>query len=49
MVSIGLWSINRYLRWTGFRLVVITEKEHATRIGIHWYGRVSNAMIEDST
>ena len=38
--SVELWSINRWLRYTGFRLFV--EMPHAldepTRIGIRWWG-----------
>jgi hypothetical protein len=48
--SIELWSINRWLRWTGFRLFVAvdtsdlgpdtsdSEDRKPTRIGLVWWG-----------
>lgn len=43
--SVGLWSINRWLRWTGFRLYVnvakdifVNENHEPTRLGIRFYG-----------
>lgn len=36
-VSVALWTINRWLRWTGFRLYV-QYGDHLTRVGISWYG-----------
>lgn len=45
-ISCELWSINRILRWTGFRLYVQMDVRRGdpfdpktpTRIGIGWYG-----------
>jgi len=42
-VSVQLWSINRWLRWTGVRLCVEFEippkvGPGPTRIGLFWYG-----------
>lgn len=36
-----LWSINRWLRWTGFRIFIVvpSDIEHGEfRVGIAWYG-----------
>lgn len=38
---IRLWSINRWLRFTGFRLVVagdLNDHTSATHIGLMWFG-----------
>ena len=39
---IRLWSINRWLRWTGIRLCIATETQDDmtswTRIGFKFYG-----------
>lgn len=32
-----LWSINRWLRWTGFRLVITTGGEN-TLLSLKWWG-----------
>lgn len=37
-LSFKLWTVNRWLRWTGFRLFIQTGDESPTRIGIGWYG-----------
>jgi hypothetical protein len=39
-ISCGLWSINRWLRWTGFRLFVVADMkdELPTTIGFRFYG-----------
>lgn len=33
-----LWTINRWLRWTGFRLFVIVAYEEPTVLAIRWVG-----------
>lgn len=39
VVSVGLWAVNRWLRFTGFRLFVVLDASgEPTRIGIAWYG-----------
>lgn len=46
MLSCELWSINRILRFTGFRIYVqvdgkpgeVWKPETPTRIGLAWYG-----------
>lgn len=43
MWLVELWSINRWLRWTGFRLVIEFDRSEAedrapTRIGLVWWG-----------
>lgn len=42
---ISLWSINRWLRWTGFRLVVDMDENRypATLIGLRWFGLYGSA------
>lgn len=40
-MRIKLWSINRWLRYTGMRLFVevdIEKRIEPTRIGLAWYG-----------
>lgn len=41
-MSFKLWSINRWLRWTGFRMYIAFslpgEPDEPTRIGLTWYG-----------
>jgi hypothetical protein len=36
--TIRLWSINRWLKYTGFRLFVATCDDRPTLIGVAWYG-----------
>ena len=36
LCSIQLWSINRWLRYTGFRMFVSANRP--TILGIAWYG-----------
>ncbi len=41
--TVRLWSINRWLRWTGFRLIVVCEAPEdwtwvATQIGFRFWG-----------
>lgn len=39
VVSCELWSINRWMRWTGFRLFVgLPEDDGPTTIGVRWWG-----------
>lgn len=40
LIGCNLWSINRWLRFTGVRLYVSVPKtpESPTRIGLAWYG-----------
>lgn len=35
---IRLWSINRWLRWSGFRLVVVVDDDGPTHLGFGWFG-----------
>jgi hypothetical protein len=48
--SCDLWSINRLLRWTGWRLIVVVDVvggfKAPTRIGFAWYGW-SWVLVED--
>ena len=38
-MSVGLWAVNRWLRYTGFRIYVsVNDSSEPTRIGIGWYG-----------
>lgn len=38
-MSVQLWSINRWLRWTGFRMFVQPRDGWTpTIIGVRWYG-----------
>jgi hypothetical protein len=41
-VSIELWSINRWLRYTGFRVFIhfscAHEPDEPSRIGLQWWG-----------
>ena len=40
-VSVTLWGINRWLRWTGFRLFVAynpADDNEPRRIGLVWWG-----------
>lgn len=39
--SFHIWSVNRWLRWTGFR-VFITDGDE-TKIGVGWYGLYGSA------
>ena len=36
--GVELWSINRVLRWTGFRLTVQMAPEQPTKIGVSFWG-----------
>ncbi len=36
--ELQLWSINKWLRWTGLRVFVRTNDEGPTMIGLVWYG-----------
>lgn len=44
LVTVKLWNINRWLRWTGFRVCVTRPTDEddpdvfETRIGVGWYG-----------
>jgi hypothetical protein len=44
IINMELWSINKWLRWTGFRIFVIVGKNKETglpdptRIGIGFWG-----------
>jgi hypothetical protein len=40
LVSVRLWSINRWLRWLGFRIFVETTDtpDGWTQVGLVWYG-----------
>lgn len=40
IIKIKLWTINKYLRYTGFRLFVEQTNQHDsyTHIGIMWWG-----------
>jgi hypothetical protein len=33
-----LWTINKWLRWTGVRLFVATGKDLPTELGFAWVG-----------
>lgn len=37
-VSMRLWSLNRWLRYTGFRVFVEVGDDTYTAIGLRWYG-----------
>lgn len=39
-LSVKLWSINRWLRYTGLRLFVVRQdgEDAWTEIGVAWYG-----------
>lgn len=39
-ITIGLWAINKWLRWTGWRIIVSTGNPEPTptRVGIKFYG-----------
>lgn len=43
-INCKLWSINKWLRWTGFRLYVsvqdalIVREKNPTRIGLRFFG-----------
>lgn len=41
-MAIPLWSINRWLRWTGFRLYltehIYPDGDEGFAIGLGWYG-----------
>lgn len=41
-LSLKLWTINRWLRWTGFRLFIQFGKDEPSRIGLGWYGLVGS-------
>ncbi len=38
MLSFELWSVNRWLRWIGFRLFVEVDEIVPTKIGIMYAG-----------
>lgn len=39
LCNIKLWSINRWLRYTGFRVFVeLDEEDQTTSVGIMWWG-----------
>lgn len=40
MIWCHLWTLNRWIRWTGWRLFVgiPTKGDGPTRIGLTWYG-----------
>ena len=40
-MSVELWTINRVLRWSGFRVFI-----EETRIGVGWYGLYGSARWE---
>ena len=42
-MSCELWSINRWLRYTGFRVFVDIDEAKPTRIGVRWYGLPGSA------
>lgn len=47
-MSCELWTINRWLRYTGFRLFIDvdfreTDDRKPTRIGVKWYGLPGSA------
>ncbi len=35
---IKLWSINKFLRWTGFRLMIEFGENDEAKIGLSWVG-----------
>ena len=37
-MKIKLWSINRWLRYSGFRLFIEIGENEPTMLGIKWYG-----------
>lgn len=37
-MQIKLWTINRWLRWTGFRFAIYVENEAPTLLEVRWYG-----------
>ena len=43
-MSVGLWALNKWLRWTGFRVAVtLDDSDEPTRLGLYWYGLYGSA------